>query len=173
MTKYFFSGRFKNKGFTLIELVMVVLLLVILAAIAIPNFIDYRKAAKNASAEAALGILRSAVVIATASIQLKEDPTKPSPKYPTLEELQANSFLPIHFVLNGNKIIETPNGIPKNPWTEPTLPGTSFNRILNCSGPKGTLHPTEKNQGWCYLEGTGEIWANSNLNSDTITENNL
>ena len=153
------------------ELVMVVGLLVILGAIAIPNFIDFRKDAKNQSTQAALGILRSAVVIATASIQLKEDPSQASPKFPTLAEMQANQFLESHPVLKGNKIVDGPNGVPKNPWSEPTLPVANFNKILKCSGPKGSLHLTEKNQGWCYSEETGEVWANSNQNHDTVTEN--
>lgn len=158
-------------GFSLIELIMVVGLLVILAAIAIPNFIDFRKDAKNSTTQAALGSLRSAIVIASASIQLREDPSKPTPKFPTFEELQANSFLDVHPVLKGNKIIEGPNGVPKNPWTQPTLPSSQFNKIYNCPGPKGTLHPVETHQGWCYLESTGEIWANSSLNGDIQAEN--
>ncbi len=163
----------KSQGFTLIELIMVVGLLVILAAIAIPNFIDFRKEAKNSSTQAALGVLRSAVVIAAASIQLKEDPSNPTPKFPTFEEMQKNSFLDAHPVLKGNKIIEGANGVPKNPWTQATLPTIHFNKILNCPAPKGSTHPIETHQGWCYLESTGEIWANSYLNGDTPAENNF
>ena len=158
-------------GFTFVELVMVVGLLVILAAIAIPNFIDFRRDAKNATTQAALGTLRSAIVIASASIQLKEDPSQSTPKFPTFEEMQANSFLDVHPVLKGSKIVDTTGEIPKNPWTEPKLPSSYFNKIFKCEGPKGTVHPTDLNQGWCYLESTGEIWANSKLNGDVATEN--
>ena len=167
------SRRYRPRGFTLIELVMVVGLLVVLAAIAIPNFIDFRRDSKNSMTRAALGELRSSIVIAAASIQAKEDPSQPSPKFPTYDEVKANQFLEVHPALKGNKIFTQPTGIPKNPWTQSNLSLSDFNKILNCSGPLGALHPTEKNQGWCYLEATGEIWANSALNSDTLTENHF
>jgi type II secretory pathway pseudopilin PulG len=171
MKQPFLARSEPRRGLTLIEFMMIVGLLVILAAIAIPNFIDFRKDARNSATQAAVGALRSAVVIAAASIQLKEDPSQSSPKFPTFQEMEANSFLDAHPVLKGTPILDTPGGIPKNPWSQSTFPASSFNRILNCPGPKGALHPTEKNQGWCYLESTGEIWANSNLNGDTATEN--
>lgn len=164
-----------RRGFTLIELVMVILLLSILAAIAIPNFIDFRTDAKNAATQGAIGAFRSAISIATASIQLKEDPTIPTPKYPTLDEMQKNSFTSSHPVLSGTWIMDPAIGIPKNPWSLSTLNTTNMSSILNCGGSKPNVGSTSglDYRGWCYKETSGEIWANSNLNQQSVnkTEN--
>lgn len=155
------------KGFTLIELVMVILLLSILAAIAIPNFIDFRTDAKNAATYGAIGALRSALTIATAAIQLKEDPTVPTPKYPTLDEMKTNAFNGSHPILNGTAILDPANGIPRNPWSISTLPVAHLNSIINCNVTKSLLDSTSgfDHRGWCYRETSGEVWANSALNS--------
>ena len=52
-----------RRGFTLIELVMVIVILGILAATALPRFIDLSNKAKESAAKGALGGIRAAVSI--------------------------------------------------------------------------------------------------------------
>jgi len=63
----------KQTGFTLIELVMVIVIIGFLAAMAVPRFFDMTTEARDAAREGTVGAVRSAHAIAIA--ELKRNPS--------------------------------------------------------------------------------------------------
>lgn len=54
---------YNKKAFTLIELIIIIVILGIIAAIAIPKYLDSKKAAEKSVAEGLIGAMRSALTI--------------------------------------------------------------------------------------------------------------
>ncbi|MBI3989775.1 MAG: prepilin-type N-terminal cleavage/methylation domain-containing protein [candidate division NC10 bacterium] len=61
-----------QKGFTLIELVIIIVLLGLLAAVAIPRYIDLREDARKAAAKGNLDAARAALTLDFASAVVKQ-----------------------------------------------------------------------------------------------------
>lgn len=136
-------------GFTLIELMAVVVILAILAGVALPKFFDYAAQAKVASTKGTLGGVRAGVANFYADAAIAG-----TPLYPTLTQLTDGSTMQ--------------EALPENPYDNSNDVNTANSaqkttRTANIGG----------GSGWCYyVDNAGA--AKSTVfyaNSDSVGEN--
>ncbi len=133
-----FSRLANRGGFTLIELVIIIVVLGILAAVAIPKYQDITGEAKEAAGRASLGSLRSAITIYYANQAV----TTGTAIWPSLSQLETSGSV-------------MAQGMPENPYqATANAPDSIVTGVT-----KGTIVGTRG--GWAYLASTGEIWPNT------------
>ena len=129
-----------NGGFTLIELVIIIVVLGILAAVAIPKYQDISGEAREASCRASLGSLRSGITIYYANQAVRTG----TADWPELDSLVSYDVV-------------MANAIPPNPYQAEANAADSIVSGVT----KGVVVGTRG--GWAYNETTGEIWPNTSI----------
>ena len=138
-----------ERGFTLIELILVIVVLAIMAALAIPKFIDIRGDAKKSAVQGALGGVRSAIGIYKATQIVKGQ----TPEIATLASLTDGTT-----VLDGS--------VPNNPYST-TATKNDVEDAQAAGGTKGTAGcGNSSTKAWCYRPDNGHFWASTNVASE-------
>jgi prepilin-type N-terminal cleavage/methylation domain-containing protein len=123
------------RGFTLIELIAVIVVLAILAGVALPKYFDYAAQAKTSSVKGTLGGVRSAIAHFYANAS-----STGAAAYPTLVQLQTQGT-----------VMQEP--VPENAFNgSAVIAAATWNATPPVSGANG----------WNYDAATGKFWANSN-----------
>jgi prepilin-type N-terminal cleavage/methylation domain-containing protein len=130
-----------TKGFTLVELVIVITVLGILAAVAAPKFFDFTTDSKVAACKGSLGGVRSA--IANYYSYTATPAGGGAATYPSIGQLTTSGA-----VMNTT--------VPDNPYSTSAVKNPVIAGVT-----KGTPVTTGATGGWCYNASTGEFWADT------------
>ncbi len=136
----FLQTKLKS-AFTLVELVIVIVVLGILAAVAIPKFLDFTTDAEEAACKGALGGSRSA--IASYYAYSATPAGGGTAAFPTLAQLTT-------------AVTVLAQAVPDNPYSTSATKNAVIVGVT-----KGTPVTAGTTGGWCYLAATGEFWADT------------
>lgn len=150
-----------RRGFTLIELIAVIVVLAILAGVAVPRYFDYTARAKSAALQGTLGSIRSAI-----GNFYTQQAANGAPRYPSWEELCRPGTVLVDFRSTGTFMY---NGacyeFIKNPYTG--LSNVYWMQDASALANR-TLMPAASFQGWVYYNDSNTnaqnvgIYANNN-----------
>jgi prepilin-type N-terminal cleavage/methylation domain-containing protein len=131
-----------RRGFTLVELITVIVVLAILSGIAIPRYIDYTARARESAVRGTLGGVRSGIANFYANSALTG-----TVAFPTLVQMQTV----------GNVMQEA---IMANPYL--ASPTATIQALAYPGSPAAANMVSGTAAGWNYDNVTGRFWANSN-----------
>jgi prepilin-type N-terminal cleavage/methylation domain-containing protein len=128
----------RHRGFTLIELIAVIVVLAILAGVALPKYFDYSAQARASSCKGTLGGVRSGISNFYANSAISGTAV-----YPTYAQLNALGT-----------VMQEP--LPANPYNNSVAV-----RNADATWVSGNP-PVSGAQGWAYDQTNGKFWANTN-----------
>jgi general secretion pathway protein G len=135
-----------RKGFTLVEILIVVVILGILAAIVIPQFSNASTDAKENSLKSNLQTIRSQI---------------------ELYKIQHNDNLPgagtasfTEALTETTDVDGTTSGDAYGPYLK-SMPANPFNNDNTVSTGTATSSPGDDSSGWYFNTDTGDFWANN------------
>jgi MSHA pilin protein MshA len=154
-----------NKGFTMIELLMVIMLVAILGAVALPQFLDFRTEGKVAAAQSIVSSIRSGIKLQYSQQILRCGGSNGA--WPTLAAVSGNNialgaFCTISTVTNASerRFIDQAE-VPANPFGTSTVAAcTNTTGATKCAAAAATPG------GWCYNASSGDFWANTDQRSE-------
>jgi MSHA pilin protein MshA len=144
-----------RRGFTLIELIAVIVVLAILAGVALPKYFDYQEEARESACKGALGGIRAGIANFYADQAMSG-----SARYPTTTELTTV----------GTTMQEA---LPENPYN-------SLNTVKETTTAlDATNRVTDNTTGWYYyVDDTTTptaytFWANSDFDDTVVDEHDF
>lgn len=161
----------KNQnGFTLIEILMVVMLVAIMALVAIPQYLDFQTNAKNQATKGALGSFRTAIENAKTLLVVKcggTPGTLPSEGDVTGNDMTVSGVCtsPGEITAAEKNLISASSWPVANPWTGNSTV-TACGDTAACTARTGCSAAGTFDGGWCYDDQTGTFFANSNSNGE-------